>query len=120
MRPKISTIIAVAVLTVRLFSQNTPDFIYRQGYLFDPTTTGPDSIGVGAGNVLSIPGSDGAGVKMVDIETQGWYLNHEDLLPSGISYIFGDFSEDDHGTAVLGIIVGRADNAIGITGIAPA
>ena len=101
-----------------LLSQ-TQDFTKLQGYLFDPTTTGPDSIGVGVANVLTLDGSDGKGVNIFDIES-GWNLNHEDLPQNPkIQQVFGDTDQPtDHGTATLGILVGQ-DNGLGITGICP-
>jgi len=61
---------------------------------------------------------DGAGIGLVDLEA-GWNLDHEDLprpLPPVFNHNRG--RSKDHGTAVLGVIVGR-DNAKGIVGLAP-
>lgn len=103
----LNIIFKMLLLCLAAYGQITPDFIYRQGYLFDPTTPGPDSIGVGAASVYnSIPGWDGTGITVFDIEAS-WNLNHEDL-PTNIQKVFGDDRTDtDHGTAVLGIIAGQ-------------
>ncbi len=67
---------------------------------------------------------EGAGVAVVDIE-QGWYLAHEDLAAKAPTLISGDNRSGiggyrgDHGTAVLGEIVG-VDNTVGVVGVAPA
>jgi hypothetical protein len=64
---------------------------------------------------------EGAGVGVVDLE-QGWFPGHEDL--NGPTLIFNDNRDGvgsykgNHGTAVLGEIVG-VDNALGVVGIAP-
>ena len=65
---------------------------------------------------------DGAGVAFIDLE-QGWITAHEDLVAKAPNLIFGDNRNGvgtyhaDHGTAVLGEVVG-VDNAVGIVGIA--
>ncbi len=65
---------------------------------------------------------NGTGVGCVDLE-QGWFLSHEDL--PNPTLIFNDNKDGvgtykgNHGTAVLGEIVG-VDNDRGIVGIAPA
>jgi hypothetical protein len=63
----------------------------------------------------------GAGIAFIDLE-QGWFPNHEDL--PGPTILHGDNKDGvggykgDHGTAVLGEVVG-VDNTVGIVGIAP-
>lgn len=80
-------------------------------------------IGIGARWAWTQPNGEGAGVAVVDIE-QGWYLNHEDLVGVGPTLIHGDNHSGiggyrgDHGTAVLGEIVGQ-DNTVGVVGVAP-
>jgi subtilisin family serine protease len=75
--------------------------------------------GIDAEYAWQFAGGDGQGkIKFVDIE-QGWIMNHEYLeirtLPStGIS----DPRFEDHGTAVLGIIMMK-NNESGGTGITP-
>lgn len=60
---------------------------------------------------------DGTGIGLVDLEA-GWNLNHEDL-PSPPPPVYNlNRPVGNHGTAVLGIIVG-ADNGKGIVGLAP-
>ncbi len=91
----------------------TPDFTAQQGYL--------DNVqGVHALAVQGLPGADGAGVKVVDIEG-AWLWDHEDL-PAPFHESGGQYADQgwrDHGTAVLGEIRG-SDNGYGVTGIAPA
>jgi hypothetical protein len=66
---------------------------------------------------------EGSGVAVIDLE-QGWFLTHEDLVDKSPSLIYGDNRDGvdtykgNHGTAVLGQIVG-VDNDLGIVGIAP-
>lgn len=60
---------------------------------------------------------DGTGIGLVDLEA-GWNLNHEDL-PSPQPPVYNlNRPVGNHGTAVLGLIVGQ-DNGKGIVGIAP-
>ncbi|MBM3133867.1 MAG: hypothetical protein FJZ89_00955, partial [Chloroflexi bacterium] len=92
----------------------TPDFTAQQGYLH------PAPGGIDAYYAWSIPGGQGNGVKIVDIE-YSWNTNHEDLgLAQGT--VIGPppsdpFHDTDHGTAVLGELVAGA-NGFGVTGIA--
>lgn len=84
----------------------------QQGYL-DPAPYGID-----ARYAWTVPGGTGSGVKIVDVEG-AWNGSHEDLPPffheGGIEYLSTTWR--NHGTAVMGIMVGRA-NGYGITGIA--
>ena len=97
----------------------TPDFSSSQGYL----DSAPG--GIGATDAASpFPGADGTGTRVVDIEYQ-WVLDHEDLeLPSSANIdsatLADPFPSDqgNHGTAVLGELVG-GDNEYGVTGIVP-
>ncbi|WUR16018.1 S8 family serine peptidase [[Empedobacter] haloabium] len=89
-----------------------PRFV-DQGYL-DPA---PD--GIDAEYAWGFAGSDGAGVRLIDLE-RGWTLNHEDLATHGALLLHGAnraYSRH-HGTAVLGAIC-AVDNTIGCVGIAP-
>ncbi len=88
----------------------SPDLTGRQGYL------GPAPDGFDARFARTQTGGDGAGVKLIDLE-YSWVLSHEDLQLDGASLggVCDPFCADDHGTAVLGILAGRA-NAIGVTG----
>lgn len=79
-------------------------------------------IGVDAIYAWQVPGGDGAGVRLIDIE-DGWRLDHEDLVSADIHKlsVFGPHTarEINHGTGVAGILVG-ADNGLGSIGIVPA
>ena len=87
----------------------------NQGYL-DPAPAGID-----ARFAWKIPGGDGAGQAVVDVEG-GWELAHEDLVAHGVTLIGGTNSTvllwRGHGTSVLGELC-AADNTIGCVGIAP-
>ena len=94
------------------------DDIYSnlQRYL-DPAPTGID-----ARWSWTIPNGNGTGIGVIDLE-QGWFPSHEDLIEKNPTLIFNDNRDGvgsykgNHGTAVLGEIVG-VDNNIGIIGIA--
>lgn len=75
----------------------------------------PTGIGVAA---AWAKGADGAGINLIDIE-QGWFVGHEDL-PLLIRLIDGlnEPASHFHGTAVLGILIGK-DDTTGIAGLAP-
>jgi hypothetical protein len=90
----------------------TADFTTRQGYL-DAAPGGID-----ARYAWTVPGGQGAGVRVIDCEW-GWRFSHEDLLQNQGGVVAGTSSTDtNHGTAVLGEISGDR-NTLGITGIAP-
>ena len=94
----------------------TPDFTDFQYYL------APAPLGIGATAVGGIPGADGTGVSVVDVEF-GWTLDHEDLqLPTSanidVAHPLDPELFRDHGTAVLGII-GARENGLGVRGVAP-
>jgi serine protease len=92
----------------------TPDFTSYQSYF------GAAPLGTDAAWARSVPGASGDGVTIVDVEYD-WHFEHEDLgltpdvLIAGRRYTF--FGRD-HGTAVLGMLVGR-DNGLGVTGGVP-
>jgi len=70
--------------------------------------------GVDAFYAWTLPGGDGTGVKIVDIEF-GWRVTHEEFKSpfhqvNGANYI-------DHGTAVWGEVAAKRNN-IGVSGIA--
>jgi hypothetical protein len=89
----------------------TPNFASMQGYLNAPPQ------GIGAQGVwASYPFSRGDGVNVVDVEF-GWNVNHEDLKLTSANVLGGTNSFDNHGTAVLGEIIGYNNN-YGVTGIA--
>lgn len=87
----------------------------NQGHL----KSAPD--GIDAAYAWQFTGGDGTGIKFVDIES-GWMILHEDLGSAGVQQIYGVNKSGagymDHGTAVLGVVIG-ADNAKGGIGIAP-
>lgn len=91
----------------------TASFELEQGYL----DAAP--IGVDARYAWTISGGNGNGVRVVDIEG-GWRTTHEDMPPlfyqGGTQINLLDWR--NHGTAVLGVIVG-ASNPYGVTGISP-
>jgi subtilisin family serine protease len=92
----------------------TPSFESYQGYV------GPAPHGIDAPAAWR-RGLRGAGVWFADVEG-GWNGNHEDLPGDRIEHVVGkpirDVAWRQHGTAVLGEIVGR-DNGKGVVGIAP-
>lgn len=93
----------------------TPSFVAQQDY----REAAGDGIDADFAN--AIPGGTGANVTVIDIE-YSWNQAHEDLavaagalIPNGTPS--DPFSSNDHGTAVIGEIVGDG-NAFGVTGIA--
>jgi serine protease len=94
----------------------TPDFTNLQGY------RALVSGGIGIDEVSGIEGTDGSGTAFVDVE-YGWILDHEDLEIDSAAVIYAGATinpyDPNHGTAVLGILVGRP-NAYGVTGLVPA
>jgi serine protease len=96
----------------------TDSFKSEQGYLKGSKK------GVGALSAKDYPGADGAGMRFADVE-YSWALDHEDLeipisrLLPGVADASDPFFDRNHGTAVLGEVVGKA-NKYGVTGIAPA
>jgi serine protease len=90
----------------------TPDFEVEQGYR-DPAPTGVDA---DYGNTFS--GGSGLGTTVADMET-GWTDDHEDLAHVALGNHVGLAPMHypwDHGTAVLGELVGE-DNGTGVRGI---
>ena len=99
------------VLTPMLMGA-TPNLQGEQGYL------GPAPGGIDAFHAWTVAGGTGAGVRIVDVEG-GWRNTHEDLpafFHTGGTQ-FNDLSWRNHGTAVMGEMVGRP-NGFGVTGIA--
>lgn len=100
----------------------TPDLTTRQNYLLPSSAT---NNGIDAEYSWTLPGGDGAGIMIYDVE-YAWNLLHEDLevmhtetaLVSDGDEAMAFDSASAHGTAVLGVLVGTA-NAFGVTGISP-
>lgn len=99
-------------------SPPTPSYLNLQGYKAAPPK------GIGVLGPATYPGADGRGMAFADVE-YSWEINHEDIelpvsriLDQG-AYPDDPFGDTNHGTAVLGEVVGRR-NAYGVTGIAPA
>jgi hypothetical protein len=100
-------------------TSRTPDFTPLQGYL------GPAPDGIDAIFSATIPGGNGDGIKLYDVE-YNWNQTHEDLSKAnGVPLLLnpGDsavdpFPQDDanHGTAVLGEVIADNDTK-GVTGI---
>jgi hypothetical protein len=90
----------------------TPDFSGLQSYL------GPTPLGLDAAAAWARDGGRGEGMKFIDVEL-GWIFTHEDFNQLRRFYSGGDFEADytDHGTAVLGEVVGTDDGS-GVTGFA--
>ncbi len=107
MEPAVRSLLAAADIP-----PTTPLYESNQGYL----NAAPN--GVDARYGWSMRGGTGGGVKVVDVEG-GWRTTHEDMpelfFKNGTQY--ADLGWRNHGTAVLGEIVG-AGNAYGVTGIA--
>ena len=96
----------------------TPCFASHQKYFGGA----PDGLGIQAARTW--PGATGANVTVIDVE-YSWNVSHEDLsaarkpnalLAQGIPV--DPFSDDNHGTAVVGILAGDP-NAYGVNGIVP-
>lgn len=82
----------------------------------DVLGSAPDGIGVV--DVQGLPGGTGNGVNLVDLEYSFNGAHHD--LPFVWTIVAGDdpFNDDNHGTAVLGQVLG-VDNGYGVTGICP-
>lgn len=97
------------------FETAIPDF---QGFQ-DYREAAPDGVDADFANTL--PGGNGSGVKIIDIEGS-WRHSHADLTSAVGAHIAGTLIQDlswrNHGTAVLGEMIGD-DNGFGVTGICP-
>jgi hypothetical protein len=95
----------------------TPDFTSLQGYL------GPAPDGIDAVFSWTIPGGNGNGIKLYDVE-YNWNQTHEDLSKAnGVPLLLNrddsavdPFNNNNHGTAVLGEVIADNDTK-GVTGI---
>jgi hypothetical protein len=101
-----------SLLAAADIAPTTPLYESNQGYL----NAAPG--GIDARYAWTVTGGKGLNVKVVDIEG-GWRTTHEDMpaLFTQIGTQYNDIGWRNHGTAVLGEIVGTA-NAYGVTGIA--
>ena len=95
----------------------TPDFSESQDYLFSDAPGAPR-----IADAWDYEGGKGRSVRLTDIE-YGWDRFHEDLekLRDPAVIIGGDpgsSMEEDHGTAVAGMVIGT-DNGFGIIGCVP-
>ncbi|SDY89819.1 Subtilase family protein [Lysobacter sp. yr284] len=95
----------------------TPSYSGNQYYKLPAAQSGIDSE-----YARTQPGGNGAGVRVLDIE-YSWNTNHEDLSKlrlAGARINNGTpndpFSDNNHGTAVLGQLVAD-NNGIGVTGL---
>lgn len=106
----------------------TPSFVANQGYIVAPTG------GIGAQAAWQVPGGNAGNVTVFDVE-YNWLQSHEDLTAAaGLALLLdaGDSNSPpgfdgcpapcdrlnrEHGTAVLGELIGDND-AKGVTGIA--
>ena len=93
---------------------STPSYEHHQGYV------GPAPGGIDAPAAWR-RGVRGQGIWFADVEG-GWNASHEDLPGDRIRHVAGQPIDDptwrQHGTAVLGEVVGR-DNGKGVVGLAP-
>ncbi len=92
---------------------DTPDLTDQQDYLYETP------IGLDAPSAWAELGGRGAGTKFIDVEL-GWALDHEDFIQRNFFHQGGaplDPYYFDHGTAVMGEVVGGA-NGFGVTGFA--
>lgn len=109
-----------APLPVELPQLSTTDsFVGEQGY-----RRGTSSGGVDADYAQGVPGGKGENIAITDVE-YSWNTSHEDLAKArlpGTLLATGTpcdpFNSTDHGTAVLGELVGDA-NEFGVTGLVP-
>ena len=92
------------------------DYEPLQGYL-DPASDTPT--GINAEYSWTLAGGDGEGVTVCDLE-YSWNEDHLDLtkLPGSqlIANTQDPFADEDHGTAVVGVLVSD-DDGVGTTGI---
>lgn|GEM_PF-1199106 len=95
----------------------TPNYLNNQGY------RKPAPLGTDANFASSWPGGAGDSVRLFDVE-YAWNSNHEDLskarLPGALvnnGTPYDPFNDNNHGTAVLGVLSGDSNN-LGVTGAA--
>jgi serine protease len=91
-----------------------PDFEAQQGY------RRPAPLGIDADYGRTFGGASGVGTRIVDVET-GWTDDHEDVAHAAQGQYVGFAPQHypwDHGTAVLGELVGE-NNGSGVHGLVP-
>ena len=94
-----------------------PNYLPSQGYLRPASFT---PVGIDADYAWTQPGGSGAGVTVYDLE-YSWNYNHADIAQAPGSQINPNpisdpFSDNNHGTAVIGELVSD-NNGWGTTGI---
>jgi hypothetical protein len=99
------------------------DYFPQQGYLKGGVLGPHANWGINADCSAVWGLYDGNGIGLVDFEVT-WNVGHEDL-PAAVHPLYNinqfnpaKFDYGDHGTAVLGIVLGQ-DNAKGVVGVAP-
>ena len=92
-------------------SPPTPSFEFQQGYL----NAAPQ--GIDARYAWNLPGGNGTGMRFIDVEN-AWRTSHEDLKDPLVTLGQPLGADFEHGTAVLGVVVGDS-NGFGITGVTP-
>ncbi|MEY5048795.1 MAG: hypothetical protein RLZZ175_2154 [Bacteroidota bacterium] len=107
--------VALEPVTTILPPTVTPDFTLYQYYQKDTVSVKDNIIGINIEYAWS-KGIAGQGVKIADIEW-GFNYNHEDLVSENFIELVRttNFSSDDHGTAVAGIMYAKKNN-YGMTG----
>lgn len=100
---------------------HAPTAVNPGSYALNPYQSYQDAapIGIDARCAWNIPGGDGQGQTVIDLEA-GWTLDHDDFVAHLPTLLFGaiEDSERSHGTSVLGVIC-AVGNPAGIVGIAP-
>jgi serine protease len=94
-----------------------PNYVPSQGYLYSASST---PVGIDANYAWTQTGGNGAGVTVCDLE-YSWNYNHADITKAPGSQINPNpiadpFSDNNHGTAVIGELVSD-NNGWGTTGI---
>ena len=98
-----------SIMVENLNGSDIPDYTEHQTYLGEPPP------GMNAQYAWQFPDGKGDGITIVDIEF-GWNWDHVDLINASANT--GSNNNENHGTAVMGILVAE-ENGFGITGFAP-
>jgi hypothetical protein len=98
-------------------------YVSNQGYLRGGTSGPYAHTGINVYTAAVWGKVDGTGIGFVDLETE-WNFGHEDI-PQAVHPLYNQnrynpsvYNYGDHGTAVLGVVMGM-DNTKGVLGIAP-